>query len=145
MILFVIGDLVVPLITPDPTLQRLTLELFPLIGIGHVVQSVGVVSWAILGAQGRYSLGTFVQFLYWGVSIPLSIIFTFGLRVDLQGLTSAFILGLALSSVGNTYILIRSQWQRLALIIDEGGHFDPGENIGDESVGATKRNSAEQE
>lgn len=124
-ILFMVGEEVATLITPDPTLQRLMIELFPLVGMGHIVMTTGVISWALVGAQGRYSQATIVQFICnWGVTIPLSSIFTFGLRIDLQGLTSAFVLGLALSGAANTYILIRSQWQRLAAIISEENNFD---------------------
>jgi Na+-driven multidrug efflux pump len=124
-ILYMVGDELAPLISPDRTIQRMMIEIFPLIGMGHIVFTTGIISWALVGAQGRYNQATVVQFICnWGVTIPLSAIFTYGLRIDLQGLTSAFVLGLALSGAGNTYILIRSQWQRLATIISEENQID---------------------
>jgi Na+-driven multidrug efflux pump len=124
-ILYMVGDELASLITPDTTIQRLMIEIFPLIGMGHIVLTTGIISWALVGAQGRYNQATVVQFICnWGVTIPLGAIFTYGLRIDLQGLTSAFVLGLALSGASNTYILIRSQWQRLATIISEENQID---------------------
>jgi hypothetical protein len=127
-VLFMVGAEVAPLMTPDPTLQRLMIEVFPLIGMGHIVMTIGIISWALVGAQGRYTQATIVQFICnWGVTIPLSSLFTYGLRIDLQGLTSAFVLGLALSGAANTYILVRSQWQRLASVVSMENQLDEAE------------------
>jgi Na+-driven multidrug efflux pump len=129
-ILFMVGAEVAPLITPDPTLQRLMIEVFPLIGMGHIVMTIGIISWALVGAQGRYTQATIIQFICnWGVTIPLSSLFTYGLRIDLQGLTSAFVLGLALSGAANTYVLVRSEWQRLASIISIENQLDEAEIV----------------
>jgi hypothetical protein len=40
--------------------------------------------------------------------------FTFGFRIDLQGLASAVVLGLGLSSCGLCYLVLKSQWDALA-------------------------------
>jgi hypothetical protein len=127
-ILYMVGDELAPLISPDTTIQRLMIEIFPLIGMGHIVFTTGIISWALVGAQGRYTQATIVQFICnWGVTIPLSSLFTYGLRIDLQGLTSAFVLGLALSGAANTYILVRSRWQRLASIVSMENQLDESE------------------
>lgn len=115
-ILFMLGEQIVPLITPDSTLQMLLLEVFPLLGIGHIFVTSGTISWALVGAQGRYNLATIIHFIgSWGVTFPLSCIFVFAIRIDLQGLASAVVMGLAVSSAGNLYILLRSQWERFLL------------------------------
>ena len=114
-ILFMLGEQIAPCITPDVTLQMLMIEIFPLIGIGHIVATSGTISWALVGAQGRYNLATVIHFVgSWGVTFPLSCIFAFGIRLDLQGLASAVVMGLAASSSGNLYVLIRSQWQQVS-------------------------------
>lgn len=123
-LLFILGEPLAWLATPDSTLQRMMVEIFPLIGMGHIVLTVGMISWALLGAQGRYQEATLVQFVCsWGVTLPLGALFTYGLQIDLQGLTCAFVLGLALSGTGNTYLLIRSQWELLAATIAEESRF----------------------
>jgi hypothetical protein len=48
------------------------------------------------------------------VSIFLGSIFTFGFQIDLEGIVSAVVLGVGLSSAGNTYYLLRSEWDILA-------------------------------
>jgi Na+-driven multidrug efflux pump len=114
-ILFASGMQLAKLITPDPTIQRLMIEVFPLLGIGNVVSTIGLISSSILGAQGQIGMATLIQFLgCWCMTILLGGVFTYGLHVDLQGLTSAFVLGLAFSSAGNTYMLLRSEWDSIA-------------------------------
>jgi Na+-driven multidrug efflux pump len=129
-VLFMVGMELAGWVTQDATLQRLLLETFPLIGIGNIVRTAGTVSASILGAQGRPGWATIVQFLgNWCITVPLSGIFTYGLRIDLQGLTAAVVLGLALSGAGNTYMLMRSDWTALASVVSEGFvlEYDPNE------------------
>jgi hypothetical protein len=76
------------------------IEIFPLLGIGNVVSTIGLIS-----AQGWIGMATtLIQFVgsCWCMMIILSGVFMYGLHVDLQALTSAFILGLAFSSASNT-------------------------------------------
>jgi Na+-driven multidrug efflux pump len=139
-ILFLIGEDLVRWLTPDPTLQRLMVELLPLVGIGQVAMTTGIVSWAIIGAQGRYRLSTGMQFIgSWGVTIPLSAFFTYGLKINLQGLAAALCIGYTMAGTGNTYILIRSQWARLATIISAENAEDSSE---DSSLDASSHSCA---
>jgi Na+-driven multidrug efflux pump len=90
-------------------------EIFPSLGIANVVGSVGLIGSSILGSQGRGGMATLTHFLgSWCITIVLGGVFTYGLHVDLQGLSSAFVLGSALSSAGSTYLLLRSEWELLA-------------------------------
>ena len=117
-VLFLVGENLVMAITPDKTMQRLMFELLPMIGLAQLVMTMGVVAWALIGAQGRHKLATLVQFVgSWGVAIPLSALFSIGLHINLQGLITALILGIALSASGNMYILIRTQWDRAAILV----------------------------
>lgn len=128
-LLFIMGDAMTEWITQDATLQGLLIENFPLIGLGNIVHSIGIVCASILGAQGRSGLATSVQSMgNWCITLPLSGIFTYGLRIDLQGLTSAVVLGLAMSGAGNAYILMRSEWDSLASILSQGFSFEEDPN-----------------
>jgi Na+-driven multidrug efflux pump len=130
-ILFMASISVTGWISQDSTLQRLMIETFPLIGIGNVVRSIGIVSASVLGAQGRAGIANLMQFLgIWCITIPLSAIFTYGLLIDLQGLTTAVVLGLALSGAGNTYLLLRSDWIAIASTVSEGFVLDHDPNQG---------------
>ena len=46
------------LLTKDATIQRMLLDLFPLISLGNVSMTLGMVAWAVVGGQGRYDLAT---------------------------------------------------------------------------------------
>jgi MATE family multidrug resistance protein len=101
--------------TTDPTLQRMISELVPLVGIGNVTMTFGMVCWALVGAQGRYGLATFVSFVSsWCITIPLSALFVFGLNVDLQGVTSAVVIGYSCTGTVLSFILLRSDWECLS-------------------------------
>lgn len=124
-VLFIVGEDLVRVITPDTTLQRLAVELLPLIGVGQIIMAVGTMSWTMVGAQGRRSLATTVQLVgSWGVTIPLALLFTYGVNINLQGLATSVVLGLSVAGAGNTYILLRSQWDLLAKIFSEENALD---------------------
>lgn len=127
-IMWIIGEDLAVWLTPDPTLQYLIVEVLPLIGIGNVTLTAGTVSWALVGAQGRYRLATLVAFVgSWCVSLPLAAIFTYALKLDLQGVTSCVVIGYAVTSTTLNYILARSDWERLSRVVvalnDEGSSF----------------------
>jgi hypothetical protein len=42
----------------NKTIQDLLVEMFPLVALGNVTMSMGMVCWAVVGAQGRYRLST---------------------------------------------------------------------------------------
>jgi Na+-driven multidrug efflux pump len=107
-------------LTPDPTLQYLIAELFPLVGVGNVALTAGTVSWALVGAQGRYRLATLTAFVSsWCVTLPLAALFTYGLHFDMQGVTAAVVAGYSVTGTALLYILIRSDWERLSKIVVE--------------------------
>lgn len=119
-ILWIIGEDLAILLTPDPTLQRLIVEVFPLIGLGNIAMTAGTVSWALVGAQGRYRLATSVAMIgSWLVTLPLAAVYTFAFNIDIQGVTSAVVIGDAVTGTILTYILLRSDWPRLSRYLVE--------------------------
>ncbi|KAL7557537.1 hypothetical protein ACA910_019318 [Epithemia clementina (nom. ined.)] len=103
--------------TKDETMQYLFEELVPYMCIGNVTMMFGSVTWTLLGAQGRYGLATAMGFVgSWGVTLPLSAIFTYGLGSDLPGLASAVVIGNACSGSLNSFFLVRSNWEKLSKI-----------------------------
>jgi Na+-driven multidrug efflux pump len=61
-LLWILGEDLATWLTPDPTLQGLIIDVLPLMGIGNIALTSGSVSWALVGAQGRYRLATLVAF-----------------------------------------------------------------------------------
>ena len=45
-------------LTKDTTIQRMLLDLFPLIALSNVSMTVGMVAWTVVGGQERYNLAT---------------------------------------------------------------------------------------
>mmetsp|Transcript_15742 Transcript_15742/g.23168 ORF Transcript_15742/g.23168 Transcript_15742/m.23168 type:complete len:870 (-) Transcript_15742:62-2671(-) len=114
-ILFIMGENVAVWFTPDAALQHMVADLIPMIGLGNIVLSAGTVSWGLVGAQGRYRLATLVALLgSWLVTMPVAATFTYGLNLNLQGITAAVVIGYSVSCTTLFYILLRSDWERIS-------------------------------
>ena len=120
--LFMTGNELVEWMTIDLVLQRMMIEVFPLLGLGLIVQTVGAISFSVISAQqDRIRMTHFIQFVgSWILAPLLGGIFCFLLRIDLQGLASAVVLGLAVSGAGQTYLLMKSDWTRIASKVSKG-------------------------
>ena len=89
----------------DQTLMLPMCQIIPFIGIGNITMTFGSASWMLISGQGRCHLATFIQFCTsWGLTIPLAAIFTFYLNFNLEGITSAVVIGYALA--GKSYISV---------------------------------------
>jgi multidrug resistance protein, MATE family len=128
-IVFMMGDNIATLFTNDPALQHIIKDLIPLFGIGNMTLTVGTMCWTLLGSQGRYRLATFVAFIAsWFVTLPLAALFTFHLRINLQGQTAAVVIGFMVSGTINAYFLFRSDWEALSRSVqkaNESGETAP--------------------
>ena len=117
-VLYILAEYIPKWITPDPTLQKLIYETLPLLGIGQLAMNVGIMSWSVIGAQGRYRLATSIEFVAsWFLVIPLSAGLVYGLRFNLQGLVGATVIGYSCSGAANIYIVLRSDWKNLSDIV----------------------------
>lgn len=107
-------------LTKDPTIQDMLTELFPLVGLGNVTMTVGMVCWALIGAQGRYRLATSINMACsLLITVPLGAITTIWLRINLQGLTFSVICGYVICGLVLTVFLLLSDWEKLAEKIRE--------------------------
>jgi hypothetical protein len=94
-------------------------ELFPLLALGNVTMSMGMVCWAIVGAQGRYRLSTTIATsCAFFITIPIAAVSTF-MRVDLQGLTFAVVVGYTVTAMLLSLCVLMSDWKALAEKISE--------------------------
>ena len=115
-ILFILGTELSTAMSPDSTLQRLMVEIFPLLGLGNVVQTAGLISASLLRAQERAGMATLVSFFgNWCITTMLGSVFTFGFRIDLQGLASAVVMVLGFSSTSCSFLLLRLRWKSTAI------------------------------
>jgi len=109
-----------PLLTYDATIQGMLVECFPLIALGNVTMSMGMVCWAIVGAQGRYRLSTTIATACaFCITIPVGAILTIWMRIDLQGLTFAMVVGYTITAMILSLVVLTSDWQTLSTAIKE--------------------------
>jgi multidrug resistance protein, MATE family len=114
-ILFTLGEDVAIWLTGDPVLQKLMVDLLPLIGLGNIMMTVGTTSWTLLGSQGRYRLATTVACSgSWLVTLPLAALASVALNLNLEGQTAAVVLGYMTSGTINAYYLFRSDWEAIS-------------------------------
>lgn len=103
-------------LTTDETLQGMLSDLLPLVCVGLAALTFGSMSWTILCAQGRMRLATAVT-LFGSVliTLPLSVVSTFVLNYNLQGLLASIVIGYGLSGIVNSFIMVTSKWERISV------------------------------
>ncbi|KAL7507207.1 hypothetical protein ACHAWX_005074 [Stephanocyclus meneghinianus] len=107
-------------LTTDETIQEMLIELFPLLGLGNVTMTVGMVCWALIGAQARYQLATTINLACsLLITVPLGAMFTMWLRIDLQGLTFSIVVGYVICALIMAIVLLVSDWDALSKDIRE--------------------------
>ena len=128
---FYFQDNIPGLFTVDPTLRAMLRDLVPFVGVANFAMQFGETSWSLIGAQGQFKLATLVNFVSsWGICIPLAAIFVFCFRIDLQGLTSAVVIGYVTTSATLTFVLLSTNWKKVARKIQErNSHSDGAKGI----------------
>mmetsp|Transcript_16197 Transcript_16197/g.35059 ORF Transcript_16197/g.35059 Transcript_16197/m.35059 type:complete len:135 (+) Transcript_16197:3-407(+) len=72
-----------------------------------------MVAWALIGAQGRYRLATSIATgCSMLITIPLAWLLTTVLRINLQGLTFAVVIGYTIIALWMSVVLLISDWER---------------------------------
>lgn len=113
-IVFMLGEDLPTFFTNDPALQHIIVDLLPLFGLGNICLTHGQMSWTLLGSQGRYRLATIIAAITsWFITLPLAAIFTYGLKINLQGQVAAIVIGYMVSGTVNAYYLFRSDWNEI--------------------------------
>mmetsp|Transcript_63182 Transcript_63182/g.73952 ORF Transcript_63182/g.73952 Transcript_63182/m.73952 type:complete len:1135 (+) Transcript_63182:847-4251(+) len=136
---YILGESICVWMTSDVVLQNLLVDLIPIVGMGNITMTLAMMSWSIVGAQGRYRLVMLVIMMCsWGLTIPVSAIAVYGLNFDLQGVVGSVVIGYGTAGLLLSYILIRSDWTRLSKIVQELNGFD-----GDDSIGSNEENEDE--
>jgi len=146
-VFFAIGNDLPALFTEDPTLVTMMRDLMPLAGIGNIFMTFGMVSWALVGAQGRYRLATSIVFLgSWVITMPLGAIFCFANKINLKGLTAAVVLGYNFSGTALSCILLTSDWSGISKVLQEqnalSGEVESSDSESDKSSSSSSLGSS---
>ena len=107
--------------TDDETLQRMIIKMLPLVGVGNILMVFGMVSWSLVGAQGRYKLATCVSaVMSFCVTLPLAALFCIGFKFELDALVAAVVIGYSTTGLVLAYILLMSDWELISKTVREG-------------------------
>lgn len=118
--LFMGGRRLVMLLTTDNTMQHLMNDATTLLGFANVTMSFSQVAWSLIGAQGRFRLATSVIFFCrWLVTIPVALVTIFIFFFDLSSISGCLVVGYSTASFVLTFIVIRSDWERLAKMMQQ--------------------------
>lgn len=114
------------LLTTDNTMQHMVNDAMTLLGFANIAMSFSQVGWSLIGAQGRFRLATSVMFFSrWLVTIPVALVTIFVFFLDLSSISGCLIVGYSTASCVLTFIVIRSDWDRLANLMQQMN--DPSE------------------
>mmetsp|Transcript_27373 Transcript_27373/g.40096 ORF Transcript_27373/g.40096 Transcript_27373/m.40096 type:complete len:740 (-) Transcript_27373:208-2427(-) len=120
IIYFSVQDRIPTWFTVDETLQDMLREVVPFVGIANLTMQFGMTSWSLIGAQGKYKLATWVSFISsWGITMPLAALYCFVLHYDLKGITSAVTVGYVTTGASLSYVLLSTNWKKVARKIRE--------------------------
>jgi len=111
-------------LTSDETIQDMLTELFPIVALGNITMNIGMVCWALIGAQGRYRLATSIatacSLL---ITLPIGAVTTVSMRINLQGLTFAVVVGYTITAMLLSTFLFMSDWEMFSKQIQERMEF----------------------
>jgi hypothetical protein len=117
-------------ITSNPVLQNIVADLIPLFAIANIALGMDSMSSTLVGSQGSSRLATALSIAaIWLVSIPLTVLFSILMNIDLQGQTAAVAIGSMISSTLNTYILLQSDWDELSRKAISFANAEPNEDV----------------
>ena len=119
-LLYMGGRYLAILASTDPVIQNLTNDSFVLMGLANITMSFSQVAWSLVGAQGRFRLATSVMFFSrWVLTIPTALIIIFVFFFSLDSISGCLIIGYSTASCALTFILLSSDWERLARLMHE--------------------------
>lgn len=117
---FIVGDAFPALFTDDETLLRILNATIPIVGLGKIFMNFGMISWSLVGAQGRYRYSTTVSaIMSFFVTLPLSALSCVVFRFSLDGLVGAIVVGYSTTGLILSYALLRSDWDTISETIQE--------------------------
>jgi len=117
-IYYMSGQYLAILFTTDPTIQYLMNNTIVPIGFANIIMAFSQIVWSLVGAQGRFRLATFVMFFSrWLVTMPCALVFIYAFGLNLNSVSCSLVVGYATASCILTFIVLRSDWERLTRLM----------------------------
>lgn len=113
--LYMSGQYLAVLFSCNPAIQHMMNNSIILIGLANVIMAFSQIAWSLIGAQGRFRLATFVIFFSrWMVTMPCALVCIYVFGFDLNAVSGSLVVGYATACCALTVIVLRSDWDRLA-------------------------------
>jgi Na+-driven multidrug efflux pump len=112
------GQYLAVLFSTDPTIQHLFNNTIAMISAANVAMTFSQINWSLVGSQGRFRLATVVIFFSrWFVIVPVAAVSIFGFNLNLNAVAGSLVVGYSTASSALLFILLNSDWDRLASIM----------------------------
>jgi len=116
--LYMSGQYLAVLFTTNPAIQHIMNDNIVFVGFASVIMAYSQITWSLIGAQGRFRLATFVIFFSrWMVTMPCALISIYVFVLDLNAVSGSLVVGYATACCALTVIVLRSDWDRLARLM----------------------------
>lgn len=104
----------------DESVIKMIVDIFPLIAVVQVFDSMNAVAGSCLRGQGMQRIGSYINlFVYYVIGIPLSWFFGYYLDYKLYGLWMSIGFGLFLIGASESWYVLRADWQKIVEEADE--------------------------
>ena len=145
-IVYMLSDKIVELMTPDPTLQRIVLNAFPIVGVGQIGLAASTICWDIMGAQGRIRLATFVSLTgSWLITLPFSAITVIVIGTNIQGPTAGVVIGYTISGAVLIGLVVMTDWEKWSKFVIEQNGEDSDSEFDDSSASSSSSDGGKYE
>ena len=126
-----------------PVHKEMIASCIPLIALGSVTMNTGMICWALVGAQRRYHLATLISLgCSLLITLPVGLIVTLWLKIDLQGLTFAVVVGYTFTALILSSTLLSSNWEQLsAKIVQIAADEEDSESMDESSSSSSSSDS----
>jgi len=117
-VLYMSGQYLAVVFTTNPAIQHIMNDNIVLIGSANIIMAFSQITWSLIGAQGRFRLATFIIFFSrWVVTMPCALISIYVFNLDLNAVSGSLVVGYATACCALTVIVLRSDWGRLARLM----------------------------
>ena len=126
---------IIALFTNSPLIAASLAKTAVLIAVGNVIVGLGGTASVILTAQGRPSIATWVNGIsVWAISIPLSALFTFGLKYNITGLVCSMLTAYTTSSLIMLAFVFTTNWAKASMEVIAAEAEEEGSFGGDDAA-----------
>ena len=134
---------IIALFTNSPLISAFLGKTVVLIAVGNVIVGLGGTASAILTAQGRPGIATWINGVsVWGISIPLSALFTFGLHYNITGLVCSMLSAYTTSSLIILALVFTTNWAKASMEVIAAEAEEEGSFCSDDSSTIAEVSSA---